>query len=65
MCMFCASIPVAAATGTKLHSDARKKALVEGKNPSAARTVKVLTVLAIAGLLSGSIVVHTHFPRLG
>ncbi len=53
MCMFCAAIPVAAATGAKLSAQQRT-------NPSARQwPVGKLTGIAIALLALGSVVYHT------
>jgi hypothetical protein len=53
MCMICAAIPLAAATGAKLSADQRR-------NPSTRQwPIGILTGLGIALLAVGSAVYHT------
>jgi hypothetical protein len=63
MCMFCAAVPVAAATGTALDNKQRKAAQAQGRLPSHLRPVIVLTMIVIFLLLVGSVIVHTRYPR--
>jgi hypothetical protein len=53
MCMFCASIPAAAAVGAKLNADQLHKP-EEQRKP-----VSKLTGIAIALLITSSIIYHT------
>lgn len=61
MCMFCASIPAAAAVGAKLNAD-QKSALAQGKiqkpQPIAAVTTGVILLL-----VAGSVTYHTLIYR--
>jgi hypothetical protein len=61
MCMFCASIPVAAAVG----ANARAKQIREqgGEKPSGKRQLPVtpITVLAVGLLVTASVLYHGQF----
>jgi hypothetical protein len=65
MCIFCAAIPVTVSLGARAHSrqlrDARL-AEARGERPKR-RSLPTgpLTVVAVSGLLAGSIFYHTHF----
>jgi len=62
MCVFCAAIPVAAATGAKLNAkqiEARRSAAADGSQPPAERPIARLTLGAVGLLLVGSLVYHT------
>ena len=64
MCMFCAAVPVAAATGTSLDSKQRKNSLAKGHTPKRIRPFVLLTMIVIFLLIVGSVLVHTRFSRL-
>jgi len=61
MCMFCAAVPVAAATGTALDNKQRKNAQAQGAAPKRMRPYKLLTILVLFLLLVGSVIVHTRY----
>jgi uncharacterized iron-regulated membrane protein len=64
MCIFCAAIPVAASMGAYTRSKQReqaKQANDRGETPPRQRIAAgPLTIVAIGGLLAGSIFVHTQ-----
>ena len=61
MCMFCAAVPVAAATGTSLDNKQRKQAQAQGTTPKRLRPYKLLTLIVIFLLVVGSVIVHTRY----
>ncbi len=61
MCMFCAAIPVAAASGTSLDNKQRKKAMAQGRTPKRIRPFMLLTIIMILLLLIGSTIVHLRY----
>ena len=61
MCMFCAAVPVAAATGTSLDNKQRKQAKVQGTTSKLLRPYKWLTISVIFLLVVGSVIVHTRY----
>ena len=61
MCMFCAAVPVAAATGTSLDNKQRKQAWAQGTTPKRLRPYKWLIIIVIFLLVVGSVIVHTHY----
>ncbi len=63
MCVFCAAIPVAAATGTYLDNKQRKNAQVLGHNQKRLRPFVLLTILVIFILVTGSVIVHVNYYR--
>jgi len=66
--MFCAAVPVAAATGTALDNKQRKEAQVqeEGQEdtPKHLRPYRLMTIIVISLLLVGSVIVHTRYGWL-
>ena len=64
MCVFCAAVPVAAATGTSLDSKQRKNAEAQGNPPKRIRPFVMLTMIVIFLLITGSVLVHTRYYRL-
>ena len=64
MCMFCAAVPVAAATGTALDNKQRKQAQMQGTTPKRWRLFKVLTLVVLFLLAVGSVIVHTRYGWL-
>jgi hypothetical protein len=62
--MFCAAIPVTAAAGASLDSKQRHQVRVQGRAPSRLCSIPLLTILAIALLLVGSVLFHTQSPWL-
>lgn len=64
MCMFCAAIPTAAATGVMLDSHQRKARQKRGLPPQRVRPFVILTPLVLALLVVGSAVYHSTFPDL-
>ncbi len=65
MCMFCAAIPTAAATGVALDSQQRKSRQKRGLPPQRVRPFAALTVLVVFLLAIGSAIFHSKFPQLG
>jgi hypothetical protein len=61
MCMFCAAVPVAAATGTALDNKQRKKAQMQGTTPKRVRAYVILTIVVLFLLVVGSVIVHTRY----
>ena len=61
MCMFCAGVPIAAATGTALDNKQRKNVQAKGSVPKRIRPYKLFTILVIILLLAGSVIIHTRF----
>ncbi len=62
MCMFCAAIPVATATGTALNNkqnQARKQAQAAGVDNPRTQPILPLTAGVVVLLLIGSITYHT------
>lgn len=57
MCMFCASIPAAAAVGAKLNAD-QKTAFAQGKIKKP-RPIAAITTGVVVLLLAGSVTYHT------
>ncbi|MGA2490383.1 MAG: hypothetical protein ABSF99_09425 [Anaerolineales bacterium] len=64
MCVFCAALPVAAATGTSLDNKQRKNVQAQGRTPKRIRPFMLLTMIVIFLLIVGSVIVHTRFQRL-
>ena len=64
MCMFCAAVPVAAATGTSLDNKQRKNPQALGTTPTRLRPYKVLTIVVLFLLVVGSVIVHTRYGWL-
>jgi hypothetical protein len=64
MCMFCAAIPVAAATGVSLDSKQRRCLQAQGRESPRLRPVLLLTGLVLLFLMAGSVIFHTYYPRL-
>ena len=64
MCMFCAAVPVAAATGTALDNKQRKQAQAQEKTPKRLRPYKLLTIIVLFLLVAGSVIVHTRYGWL-
>jgi len=61
MCMFCASIPAAAAVGAKLNADQVRR-MAEGQDPSGTRQtipIPAITGLTILFLVVASFLNHT------
>jgi len=65
MCMFCAAIPVTAATGAALDSKQRHKHQAQGRLSRRIRPIPLLTVFAIVLLMIGSVFFHLKFLRFG
>jgi hypothetical protein len=61
MCMFCAAVPIAAATGTSLDNKQRKQARAQGTTPKRLRPYKLLTLIVLFLLVVGSVIVHTRY----
>jgi hypothetical protein len=59
--MFCAAVPVAAATGTTLDNKQRKNAQMQGTTPKRVRPYVILTLVVLFMLAMGSVIVHTRF----
>jgi hypothetical protein len=59
--MFCAAVPVAAATGTSLDNKQRKQTQAQGTTPKHLRPYKWLTIIVLFLLVVGSVIVHTHY----
>ncbi len=64
MCMFCAAVPVAAATGTSLDNKQRKQAQAQGTTPKRLRPYMLLTIIVLFLLVVGSVIVHTRYGWL-
>ena len=64
MCVFCAAVPVAAATGTSLDNKQRKQALTQGITPKRVRPYAILTIVVLFLLVVGSVIVHTRYGWL-
>lgn len=65
MCICCAAVPVAAATGLSLDKKQRKNDQVQGRTRKRVRPFMLLTILAILVLNVGSVIIHTRFYQLG
>lgn len=65
MCICCAAVPVAVATGFSLDKKQRKNTQARGITPNRARPIVILTVIAILLLNIGSVIIHTRFYQLG
>ena len=65
MCMFCAAIPVTAATGVALESKQRHRHQAQGQPSRRIRPIPLLTAFAILLLMIGSVLIHLKFPRFG
>lgn len=65
MCMVCAAIPTAAATGVALDSQQRKSRQQKGLPPQRVRPFAALTALVLSLLAVGSAVFHSTFPQVG
>jgi hypothetical protein len=59
--MFCAAVPIAAATGTSLDNKQRKQAKAQGTTPKRLRPYKTLTLIVLFLLVVGSVIVHTRY----
>jgi hypothetical protein len=64
MCMFCAAVPVAAATGVALDNKQRKQAQAQGITPKRIRPYKILMIIVLFLLGVGSVIVHTRYGWL-
>ena len=64
MCMFCAAVPLAAATGTSLDNKHRKKTLAQGRTPKRIRPFMALMIVVIFLLIIGSALVHMRYYQL-
>jgi hypothetical protein len=64
MCIFCAAVPVAAATGTAMDNKQRKQAQIQGTTPKRMRPYKVLTMVVLFLLVVGSVIVHARYGWL-
>jgi hypothetical protein len=62
--MFCAAVPVAAATGTSLDNKQRKQAQTQGITPKRIRPYVLLTIVVLFLLVVGSVIVHTRYGWL-
>jgi uncharacterized iron-regulated membrane protein len=65
MCICCAAVPVAAATGLSLDKKQRKHDQVQGRTRKRVRPFMLLTILAILVLNVGSVIIHTRYYQLG
>lgn len=65
MCMFCAAIPVTAATGVALDSKQRRKHQAQGRPERRVRPIPLLTAFAILLLMIGSVFFHLKFTKFG
>lgn len=63
MCMFCAAVPVAAATGLALDNKQKQKQRAEGRVVARLRPFLLLAAAAILLLLLGSAFFHLRYPR--
>lgn len=64
MCMFCAAIPVTAATGLAMDSKQRRAIQRQGRPAPRIRPFPLLTAFAILLMMIGSVIFHIKFPRL-
>jgi len=64
MCMFCAAVPVAAATGTALDNKQHKSVQTQADTPKRLHPYRLMTFIVIFMLLVGSIIVHTRYGWL-
>jgi len=64
MCVFCAAVPVAAATGTSLDNKQRKNTQAQGRIPKRIRPFMALTIIVIFLLVIGSAIVHLRYYQL-
>jgi hypothetical protein len=64
MCMFCAAVPVVAATGTSLNNKQHKKIQTQASTPKLMRPYALLTMIMILLLVIGSVIVHTRYGWL-
>jgi hypothetical protein len=62
MCMFCAAIPMTAATGLSMDSKQRKSLQQKGRPAPRVRPFPLITVAAILLLSVGSVFYHLKFP---
>jgi len=62
--MFCAAVPIAAATGTSLDNKQRKKTKAQGRTPKRIRPFMLLTIIVIFLLVVGSALVHMRYYQL-
>jgi hypothetical protein len=62
--MFCAAVPVAAATGTSLDNKQRKNTQAQGRTPKRLRPYMLLTIIVLFLLVVGSVIVHTRYGWL-
>ncbi len=60
MCMFCAAVPVAAATGLSMDAKKTKTIRAQGRIPPRLRLYLILTVAVIFLLMLGSVIVHSR-----
>jgi hypothetical protein len=65
MCICCAAVPVAAATGLSLDKKQRKNDEAQGRTRRRVRPFVWLTVFSIFILNVGSVIIHTRYSRLG
>lgn len=63
MCMFCAAVPVAAATGVALDNKQKQKQRAEGRTGPRLRPIPLMTAAAILLLLLGSAFFHLRYPK--
>jgi hypothetical protein len=63
MCIFCAAVPAAAATGLTLENRQRRCLRAQGKPLPRLRLFLLLTLAAILLLLVSSVLYHTRFLR--
>ena len=64
MCMFCAAVPVAAATGATLDNKQRKQVQTQEGASKRLRPYKLMTILVIFLLLVTSVIIHTRYGWL-
>ncbi len=65
MCMFCATIPTAAAAGVALDRQQRLSRQKKGLPPQRIRPFAALTALLVLALAIVSAIFHSKFPQLG
>ena len=65
MCICCAAVPVAVATGLSLDKKQRKNDQAQGHTRKRMRPFVLLTVVAIFLLNVGSVIIHTRYYQLG
>jgi len=65
MCICCAAVPVAAATGLSLDKKQRKNDQAQGRTRKHIRPFVLLTVISIFLLNVGSVIIHTRYYQLG